>query len=240
MKAQRHEPPTAHSEGYWAESRRPLAALVFIAPLLITYEVGVLVFGVRNGADAWMRELLDLMGFSQHFLLPVLTVCTLLGWHYLTHQPWRLSRGLIWAMAVECLLLAVCLRLLFQLQGVLLDAVAGPVDLGLGKTVGTAIGYLGAGIYEELLFRLILLSLVAWGLKRAGVAPRTSVLIAVLSTSLVFAAAHYVGPYGDSLEWFSFLFRFSAGVFFAVLFIYRGFGIAAGTHAVYDILVGVF
>jgi hypothetical protein len=28
-------------------------------------------------------------------------------------------------------------------------------------------------------------------------------------------------------------------MFFAVLFLVRGFGIAAGTHAVYDILVGL-
>jgi hypothetical protein len=31
-----------------------------------------------------------------------------------------------------------------------------------------------------------------------------------------------------------------AGVFFALLFLYRGFGITAGTHALYDILVGIF
>ena len=29
-------------------------------------------------------------------------------------------------------------------------------------------------------------------------------------------------------------------MFFSVVFIYRGFGIAAGSHAAYDILVGLF
>jgi len=62
----------------------------------------------------------------------------------------------------------------------------------------------------------------------------------------MFAAAHYIGQpdepldLADILFWFSFLFRFLAGVFFSVLFVYRGFGIAAGTHAGYDILVGLF
>lgn len=65
-------------------------------------------------------------------------------------------------------------------------------------------------------------------------------VLAVLVSSLVFAVAHYVGHAGDTFYWFSFLFRFVAGVFFSILFIYRGFGIAAGTHAVYDILVGLF
>jgi membrane protease YdiL (CAAX protease family) len=72
------------------------------------------------------------------------------------------------------------------------------------------------------------------------------VVIAVLLTSLAFAAAHYAGPYGEPVQlfcstfWFSFSFRFLAGVFFGTLFVYRGFGVAAGTHAGYDILVGVF
>lgn len=246
QKAPRHIPLARFAEGYWAESRRPLASLVFIAPLLIIYEVGALAFGVQNGADLWMRNLLDLLGFGQHFLLPILTVCTLLGWHYLTRQPWRISRGLLWGMAGECILLALCLRLLYQLQGIFLPgaelvvADIGSITAGVGKVVGTAVGYLGAGIYEELLFRLILLSLVAWGLKRAGLAPRKAAICAVLLSSIVFSTAHYVGTHGDSLEWFGFLFRFLAGVFFAILFIYRGFGIAAGTHAGYDILVGLF
>ena len=63
-----HTPLGQLAERYWVESRRPLASLVFIAPLLIVYEVGVLLLGVQNGADAFMRRLLDLLGFGQHFL----------------------------------------------------------------------------------------------------------------------------------------------------------------------------
>ena len=63
---------------------------------------------------------------------------------------------------------------------------------------------------------------------------------AVVITSLLFSAAHYIGPQGDSWQLYSFVFRFLAGGFFAVLFVYRGFGIAAGTHALYDIFVGLF
>ena len=51
-------------------------------------------------------------------------------------------------------------------------------------------------------------------------------------TSVLFSAAHYIGPSGEVFRWYTFLFRFLAGTMFAVLFRYRGFGIAAGTHAV--------
>ena len=106
-------------------------------------------------------------------------------------------------------------------------------------TAGRAVGFLGAGIYEELLFRLILLPLTFWGLRRLGAKPRPSMIAAVLLGSLLFAAAHYVGPYGEVFVPFTFMFRFLAGMFFSILFVSRGFGIAAGTHAGYDILVGL-
>ena len=63
--------------------------------------------------------------------------------------------------------------------------------------------------------------------------------VSITLTSLLFSAAHNIGPAGEPLRWFSFLFRFIAGVFFAILFVYRGYGIAVGTHALYDILIGL-
>ena len=229
-----HTPLGQLAERYWVESRRPLASLVFIAPLLIVYEVGVTLLGAQqNGADAFLRRLLELLGFGQHFLLPVLTVCILLGWHYLAREPWQLSGGILSGMAVESLVLGIFLQFISFVQNAL-------VAMNIGEKLQNAVGYLGAGIYEELLFRLILLSLVAWAFRRAGTAPRVSMILAVVISSLLFAAAHHVGPYGEPLKAFYFLFRFIAGVFFAILFVYRGFGIAAGSHAAYDIMVGVF
>jgi hypothetical protein len=230
------------AETYWVESRQPLASLIFIAPLLLVYEVGVLVLGqhgVRNGADNWLRQTLDQLGFGQYFLLPVLTVCTLLAWHHLTHHPWRISRGVFYGMTGECLLLAICLRLLLQLQIIFKETLASGMKLDIASGLGATAGYLGAGIYEELLFRLLLLSLTAWLLRRLSLTTPLSMVGAVLLTSLLFAVAHHVWQFGETFNAGHFLFRFLAGIFFAVLFVYRGFGIAAGTHAGYDILVGL-
>jgi membrane protease YdiL (CAAX protease family) len=227
------------AERYWAESRRPLTSLAFIAPLLVVYEVGVLCWRVRpNGADDFMRRLLDLFGFGQHFLLPGLIVAILLGWHYLSRQPWKLSGGVLSAMAVEAVLLGLWLRAIVFFQNSLaLDI--GEVVERMKNGFLNAVGFLGAGIYEELLFRLILLSLLAWAFRRAGATPRVSMIAAVLLSSLLFAAAHHVGPYGEwPIRWSRFIFRMVAGIFFSLVYVYRGFGIAAGSHAAYDILVG--
>ncbi len=224
------------AELYWVESRRPLASLVFIAPLLIVYETGVLLFACQTGADTFLRWLLGWLGFSQYFLLPILTVCILLGWHHLAHQPWRLSGSIISAMAVESLILGLCVWGIALVQGALFAASFGET---LKEACRASVGYLGAGIYEELLFRLMLLSLFIWAMRKAGATPRIGAILAVLANGAMFAAAHYVGPYGFQPDWRSFVFRGIAGVFFAVVFLYRGFGIAAGSHAAFDILVGL-
>jgi membrane protease YdiL (CAAX protease family) len=233
-----HIPLGQRAERYWVESRRPLASLVFLAPLLIAYEVGVLLLGVQNGADAFMRWLLGSMGFGQHFLLPILMVCILLGWHHIARQPWRLSGGIISGMAVECVLLGICLRVIVFLQHVLFQVLREPTVASIGGMLKNPVGFLGAGIYEELLFRLILMSLAIWAMRRAGAGPWASTIVAILLNSILFAAAHYVGG-GEVFRWFDFLFRFLAGVFFSLLFLFRGFGIAAGSHAAYDILAAM-
>jgi len=229
---------------YFNESRGPLASLVFVAPLLILYELGLFVFGaerIQNGADAWLREFLRLAGFTQYFLLPMLTVFLLVAWHYTTHSPWRIPRGRTFGrMAIECAMLSVVPLLLWK---VLLVAVpcsisAGPT-LDVTSRLGLMFGYLGAGIYEELLFRVagfsIFFVLVDGLLKQ-----RMHVIsAAVVLSSFVFAMAHYIGPTSDIFDSMTFLFRWCAGGFFAVLYVWRGFGIAVGAHAAYDILAGV-
>ncbi len=243
-------------ESYWFQSQRPLTALAFIAPLLVAYELGVLLLGpnaIRNGADVWLRQLLEVAGFGQYFLLPVLCICILLGWHYTTRQPWEVSWRVLQSMACECVVLALLLRVILHIQSSLFDpalfsgerAVPAALSVASQETVRRLVGFLGAGVYEELLFRLILFSSVAWFLRRLEATHAVSIMIAAIATSLFFATAHYIGPHAEPFHWqsqwfwFTFLFRTLAGIFFSALFVLRGFGIAAGTHAGYDILVGL-
>jgi len=240
---------------YWCQSRRPLASLAFVLPLLALYEGGVILLGaqaVRNGADVWLRQILDLLGFGQYFLLPALTVAVLLAWHHVTRDRWRLSAGVLYVMFAECAVLALVLLGVGKLQGMLVRTLVAPQPAvaeiclavpwllaGRGALLGRLLGFVGAGVYEEMLFRLLLLPPVAVCAERLGAQRNVRIASAVLLTSALFAAAHYLGPHGETFDAFSFWFRFAAGAFFAVLFVYRGFGIVAGTHALYDIFVSL-
>jgi Type II CAAX prenyl endopeptidase Rce1-like len=236
---------------YWRESRRPLTSLAFILPALGVYEIGVLLLGsraMRNGADMWLRELLEQFGFGQYFLLPVLTATLLVAWHHTTRETWQVSAGVLIGMICECAVMGLLLVAVGRLQGALLHSLAGAPrehamslwSLRQWSIAGRMVGFLGAGIYEELLFRLGLVPIVAGLWQMVGGARRLKLFVAILITSFVFSGAHYLGPQGEHFDAHSFLFRFLAGGFFGALFVSRGFGIAAGSHALYDIFVGVF
>jgi len=231
---------------YLTESARPLSSMVFVAPLLLVYELGGSMLGssaLRNGADTWLRNSLQSLGFNQHFLLPLLACAVLLSWHHVRRDQWSLRPSVLPAMLTESLVFAFVLFSIAHLQHAFFaprlsipTATSNAVD---GSTLGRLIGYCGAGIYEELLFRLVLLRAVAAMLFRVGISSRASLGWAVVATSLIFSAAHYqlFSAGGYLFDWYSFSFRFVAGLFFGLLFVFRGFGIAAGTHAFYDMLV---
>lgn len=225
---------------YWTLSRTPLTSLAFTLPLVLAYEGGVLVLGrgsPRNGADVWLRHLLDALGFGEYFLLPTLTIVGLLAWHHVRHDRWRFSPAVLLGMCLECLVLAAVLLALARLQNQFWPLFFQGPPAGL---FARFVGFCGAGLYEEVLFRLLLLPAVAWACQRLGSGPAAAWAWAVFGTSVLFAAAHYVGPLGDAFDLHSFAFRTLAGIFFATLFLVRGFGIAAGTHAAYDMVVGLF
>jgi membrane protease YdiL (CAAX protease family) len=96
----------------------------------------------------------------------------------------------------------------------------------------------GAGIYEELVFRLMAFTLLSLlfvdllGMKRFW-----AYLLMVLTSSLAFSLYHYWG--NEPFVMRTFAFRTFAGVFFGAVFAFRGFGVSAGTHASYDILINL-
>src|SRR5438034_122308 len=97
---------------------------------------------------------------------------------------------------------------------------------------------LGAGLYEELLFRVLLVGALVWiGRRLLGWQEVPTAVMAVLAGAAIFSAFHYIGPYGDHWTLYSFVYRLLAGVFFSALYVTRGFGVTAWTHALYDVFV---
>lgn len=259
---------TSPAADYWVESKRPYASLIFLFPMLLVYEWGARwsdagqVSEIRNGADTWMKSWLMQVGFGLPWVLPVLVIAILCGWHFVKRYPWRISFETLIGMFSESLLGAIVLLVLGQVLSLSFHHAGWmpleTVEMAIPTRMAIAVGFLGAGIYEEVLFRLLLLPAMFLGLRVMLIPRRTAAVVAVLGTSLVFSLAHYVTPSaGETLlsvttftqatrqvaatpeAWFGFGFRVLAGIVFAVMFLLRGFGITVGCHALYDMLVGV-
>ena len=102
------------------------------------------------------------------------------------------------------------------------------------------LGMVGAGVFEEFVFRLVLLtgvSALCHAMRMPTIAARS---LAVAGTSLAFSLAHHLGEPAGAFSGALFVFRWLAGVYYAGVFLLRGFGIAVGTHVAYDLFVGLY
>jgi len=99
--------------------------------------------------------------------------------------------------------------------------------------------YVGAGIYEETLFRLLLFTSLAWFLKKVEIPSLLGGLLAAIGSAALFSGAHHVGPHGQPYSHYLFVFRLAAGLYFALVYQLRGFGVAVGAHACYNVMVSV-
>jgi hypothetical protein len=234
-------------DSYWQATRHPWPCLLFLVPLLAVYEGGILYLGgphsegLRTGSDAWLRAMLHVLGMNSLLWLPCLIVVIFIGWNWWSWQSRPKEPMTAWiGMIVESVLFALLLWCIGRAEEPVMDQLGMSLACAApSKGVTTAISYLGAGIYEEFLFRLLLFPLLLWAITLTGAPRGVTVLLAMVLSAALFAAAHHIGRYGEPYEPHVFLFRFLAGMYFVILFQFRGFGIAVGAHAFYDVLVGV-
>lgn len=237
---------------YFASARTPRYSVLFALPLLLAYEVLAWVLGrsgqvgVRNGADVLLKSLFITLGGRYGLTLFSLALvgggAVLVVRDLRRHGAPRLASygGMLAESVVYALLLGTVARLLtsFLLTG-RLALVAGTALQELGLPTQIMIS-LGAGIYEELLFRVVVVAGLALLARRGfGWRPFPAGVFAAVVGALVFSGFHYVGPYGDRLEIGSFTFRTIAGLLFSGLYLTRGFGITAWSHALYDVFLAV-
>lgn len=233
---------------YFTTTRHPWPCLVFLLPLLGAYELGLLCVGgaqapaLRTGADTWLHWGLRAFGLPEIYWVPGAVVLLLLAWSWLRRKdrPQDLV-GVCTGMAIESVVFAIGLWGLgrgltpfLQSFGIRL-AVPAAGD----ETIVQLLTFVGAGIYEEVLFRLLLFAGLLALLRQFGLPGGQAFLFSALASALAFSAAHHAGPYGERFDAYAFLFRTLAGLYFTVLFRFRGFGIAVGAHACYDLLVGL-
>jgi membrane protease YdiL (CAAX protease family) len=246
MDATTTTPRTWHA--YHRATRTATFGFVSTLPLLALYEVGIVLANagrpapVRVGADVWIKDLLAWMGVTGHLALgaAVVVVGALVVWAERrkdvrlrrSYFAWMVGESLVYAVVVA---FAVSMTVGLLVLAAPVAALAGPIEVGgLGLQLALSIG---AGLYEELVFRVILVGGLFLVLRRVMQGRTAAYLVAAVVGAAVFNAVHYVGAYGDAFTLASFTFRFLFGLALNALFLARGFGVAAWTHALYDVLI---
>lgn len=251
-------------DSYLDRTSRPVYALAYLLPFIVIYEIGTMLISpealnrsqVRVVSFVWMQNALEYLGFSQRFVWvmpPLAVVLILIGLQITSRSDWKVYPSDFIPMTIECILLAIplivlCLAINRSVNPSAIGAMqtSAAVETDQGTFMVNIVTGIGAGIYEELIFRLVLICILMMLFQDLLNLDRTiSVVLSILISAVLFSLHHHFFFLNGSLhsgEAFSFMkftFRLLAGIYFAVLFAVRGFGIAAGTHAYYDIIAAI-
>lgn len=215
----------------------------------------------------WVQNFLQSLGMTTKnawLFAPAVVIFTLLMLQMTCRESWKVKLTDFLIMAGECIALAIPLIVLALVlnRGPKPQPAAGvfneitvcnsitPLQTNQADTSPhhrnvkmDILTGIGAGIYEELIFRLVLISISMTFFELIlGMPKLNSIIASVIISSVLFSLHHHYvflnGQFASSevFRILPFAFRTIAGVFFAIIFAVRGFGIAAGTHAFYDII----
>lgn len=235
--------------GYMEVTKTATYGYLAAIPLFLLYEVGILLANtgpgqIRVGADVWLKSLLATLGGTGMAALGVVVMAVggVVWWRERDRRPPLVPKYFGWIIA-ESLAYAIVLAFLVSgVVGAIFGAWAVP-DLVLAQLARLSLGLqlalsIGAGLYEELVFRVILVGGLFWLLQRTTSLDRQrGYLVAAVVGAVVFSAVHHMGAMGDPFSLSVFTFRFLFGLALNAVFLIRGFALAAWTHALYDVLV---
>src|SRR5699024_5541539 len=232
---------------YFSSTNSLLYSYLISLPLLLLYEVLIFIAQpdsehvVRISVDVWIKTLFSY--FGQNVLSITLILVALIGIFILYRDREKLSSlrtGYFIGMFFEAALYAFFLSILITTAVGSLMQVAGPSAVESLPFLQQMALSLGAGLYEELFFRVILVSALLWMFKHFFTKKAAAYAVAIILAAVIFSLVHYIGALGDSFTFSSFLFRFLFGLALNAIYIWRGFGMAAWTHAIYDLMVLAF
>ena len=226
---------------YFRHSSTTYYSLIASLPLLIGYEILVTItqspfWGIRNAADVWIRTFMMAFDIRPQYIFFVMILCVIgiIPVIKIKGSAPPLKGSIFLFMFLEALAYSMVL-------GIVLHFMVRVVLLASGGLSGNALQNialsLGAGLFEEFFFRVLLLNILYWALRFILRTPLLTGVVSILIASLLFSLSHYIGNMADTFQWYSFIFRWLAGLLFTLLYFFRGFAITAYTHALYDIQV---
>src|SRR6056297_3597515 len=233
---------SVNSGSYAKETNTLLYSYLLSLPLLLLYEFLIIISQpgqnliVRISVDSWIKSLFTSIGLDAFSITLFIAALAGLGILYRDRKKLaRLKKRYFLYLIIESMVYAISLAFIisYVVQSILmLDASMALSEMSKLQLFALS---LGAGLYEELFFRVILISVLVFLISRVLSKKWLAYLVSALIAAFLFSTVHYIGEFGDPFTIGSFLFRFLFGLALNGIYVLRGFGTAAWTHALYDL-----
>ena len=225
---------------YISASKSSFLSFLIITPLIISYEILAYLnnfksaIAIRNGADVYIRNFFHIFGEYGNTIY-FLGLLFFLAFIFFKHRDSFLSSEInlffMFLMIVESATHALSLLLFLRLISPLSNMASNPAIEKIYLSIG-------AGIWEEVLFRYFLISSLIFLTKFSlGKGSFLNYVLIVIVSSYIFSIYHFIGPYGDAPSLALLIYRFIAGLALSLIFIFRGLGITVYTHVFFNLYV---
>jgi hypothetical protein len=243
MIARRRTAPRSSSpwEQYVESTHRPINSLAIVLPLLVFFHIGAAYWGIRFIPHRDLRRLLAFFGATAPFLPAMMVITVLVAQHLARKDRWAVQGRVVGGMLIEAVIWTLPLVAVSFLRRVHAgQAVASALsNRPLGQQL---VFFVGAGVYEEFIFRLVGIGLLVLVFHDVFKLPEPPVIIAAIAaTALLFALYHFTGRQlaGGQLAWGRLLFLTMAGALWGTAQVLRGFGVAVASHITWNLYVAL-
>ena len=226
---------------YIVYSKNLITSSLFIFPLFLLYEFIAFFkfqnneYVVRNTADIIFRDFIGI--FTDNIILvQSLLILVFLLYHLYNSKSvgsYEFSLEYILLMYVESFLYG--LFLVYLLNG--FDIFSRLNSLFYQDYILSFYLCVGAGIWEEILFRFLLINFLVYIFSFFLKKKYLNLILSIIISSVIFSLFHYIGSFSDTFTLYSFIIRYLGGVYLSIIYYYRGLGIAMFSHFIYDFIL---
>jgi len=226
---------------YLQQTKSPIYSFIYVLPLFVIYELGIWLISsenlptLRNSVDVLIRFTIAKLGITGIYGIGIVFLFGIIIAYLMNRkniQKTKLRSSYFIMMIIES-----------ALWGLALSLILSKVTLFLFKE-GSNIVFqqivlsIGSGLFEEFLFRVILVGILAIII---GLVIRNNywykMTLAIVIAATIFSYFHFIGEFVNEFKMSIFFFRTLAGILLGYLYVLRGFGIAAYAHSFYNLIV---
>ncbi len=233
---------------YFSLSRNDFYSVIFVIPLFILYQLLGFFYNfqshliVKNSADVFIKYFFQIFSIEYANLIYLIFFSSLILLIFLNNKKLFISSEIklpflflmILESALHSISLLAIMSLIYELLPLNLSFFSNDIIEGIYLSIG-------AGIWEELLFRYIIISSLLFIFnKMIYDFSIVSYFIIIAFSSALFSYYHFIGINSELINMSIFIYRFIAGIILSILFIFRGLGVTVYTHTFYDLYLVIF